>query len=202
MPNVRQVCAVPRGHSPHRDAARRGARVQRRFRRARRDSRPGHGCARHRRLCHRLACGRSAPCGPRFVQRRVRKPRQAGKMSRRHRADGAVRNAVPGARERAGLHRACGLGRLRRGNRHGSQGQPVPHGVRVRVRASVREALPPHAHRCSDQHSRHQEVRGRPARRKSGANTCPRRVHGQEGRHRGWRPFWPDLRILLRPYGT
>ena len=67
--------------------------------------------------------------------------------------------------------------------------------IRARSAAAARSS-------SSDQHSRHQEVRGGPARRRSGANSCPRRAYGQEGRHRGWRPLWPDLRILLRPDGT
>ena len=52
-------------------------------------------------------------------------------------------------------------GPLRRRRQHGAQGQPVPHGLRVRVRAPLRGALPAHPDRRARQHPRHQALRGR-----------------------------------------
>ena len=111
---------------------------------------------------------------------------------------GAVRDVLPGACERARLHRAGGAGGLRRRRADDPQGQSVPHRVRLGVRASLRATLPPHAHRRAAQHPRHQGVRLRARARRPGARAeaSARNRPPRGGRWR--RPVRFDLRVLRR----
>ena len=133
---------------------------------------------------------------------RIRKPRAWAFLPDGRRSDRAVRDELPGARERAGVHRTHWSGRLRPGHQHDPQGQPVPHGLRADMRASVRDALPPCAHRRAYQHPRHQALRGRPDRSRSGARSrCAARHRPPHRRHRR-RPQRHDVCVLLRPHGA
>ena len=85
---------------------------------------------------------------------------------------------------------------------HGAQGQSVSYRMCVRLRASVRRALPPHSDRCAREHSRHQKVRGRP---------CACRPYPFAAAQRGYRAYrggrWRrserfDLRVFPCAHGA
>ena len=104
--DVRQVHAVRSGHAEDRGAAARCGRVPRHRGDGWRDSRQGHAAARHSRLRGGLAGWSDGAGGARRLCRRVRQPRGSGHLRPGHAPDGALRHAVSGPRERAGLYRA------------------------------------------------------------------------------------------------
>ena len=113
--DLRQVHAVRSGHAEDRGAAARRGRVPRHRDDGRRDSRQGRAAARHSRLRGGLAGWSDGAGGARRLCRRVRQPRGSGHLRPGHAPDGALRHAVSGPRERAGLHRAGRGGALCRG---------------------------------------------------------------------------------------
>ena len=200
--DVRQVRAVPRrpaaaGRARRARGGLRGGRGG-----ARRGPRAGRDGARHVGLRHRLRGGERPARGLGRLRRRVRAPRGCALLRRRRGPDGPLRDALPGARGRARLHRPRGGRRLCRRREPGAQGQPVPHGLRVRVRAPLRGPVPPHAHRRSGEHPRHQAVRRGPGARRPGGTAAAQCGHRAEHRRGGGRPERAHLRVLPCAHGA
>jgi len=200
-PNVWKVHPVPRGNAAYRGADAEAPRIRGQRRRCGGNPPPRPAVERHRRLRRGAQCGQARAGGPGYLRLGIRGPYSQQAMRDRHAATGAVRGTVPGARECPGLHRTRARGRLRGRREDDPQGQPVPHGMRAYLRASLRGTLPPQPHRCAVEHSRHQEICG---------GQCARRYRGNPGtccvdeqarcRHRR-RPIGLDLRVLLRVDG-
>ena len=100
------------------------------------------------------------------------------------------------------VHRAGGRRALCGGRERGAQGQPVSHRLFVRVRTSLRAAVPPHAARRARQHPRHQALRGGRGAGRPGATASPRSGHRAHGRRRGRRAERAFLRVLPGTHGA
>jgi len=197
--DLRQVRALPHWPRPARrfdgaGARRRGDDGDRRHHRA-------HGAhhRQHRRLRHRARCRADRARRPRGFPRRLRGARPAPPLPRRGAEPRALRRPVSGRGGHPRLRHAGQIRQIRgRGEAH-PQGQPLPHRLRLHLRASLRGALPPQHDRRRGQHPRPQALRRRPRGRC--AEPGKRRADRQARRRHRRRPGRAERGVLPRAHG-